>query len=133
MPRITPDLIDQGQIRFEPVDMIFRIVENMGDDVAQDKVTNRLAVGDRFLASCLRRLLEFEIALRNFFRILTNQLLMQVLQIGQRCSCDQLAVPVPTFLPAFLAERPSARLPELNRLTNCSKPWIGSGLQKRNP
>src|SRR5260370_22814720 len=63
---LDADLRNQIDLRFQPVDVFFRIVENLHEDLTRDEIANRFAIGDGFLARALRNLLELKVALEDF-------------------------------------------------------------------
>ncbi|CAM2143657.1 hypothetical protein PT2222_150094 [Paraburkholderia tropica] len=80
---LDADLVDQPDLGFEPVDMIFGVVENLDENLPRHEVANRLAIDDGFLTLRLRDPFELEIAFERLARALANQQLAEILQIGQ--------------------------------------------------
>ena len=67
----------------ERVDMLFLIVEDLGEQVAADIVADLLAMRDRVLELATASMLELEVGLEDFLDILADAQPAEHLEIGQ--------------------------------------------------
>src|SRR4030095_3450054 len=75
--------VDELDLRFEPIDVIFGVVEDFFERLARDVVARLFATRDGTFYRRVRSLLEAEIQAQDFGNVFTDPDLAEVLQIRQ--------------------------------------------------
>ncbi len=76
-------MLDQTDLGFQVVNVFFRIIQDLAEQVARHVVTDALTVSDCFLAGVLGNGLKLQVAVQQFGDVFADQQFMQVLQVWQ--------------------------------------------------
>ena len=77
------DAVDERQLGFDPVDVLFLRIQDVGEQLAADVVADAFAVGDGFAQQRQRLVFQRQVALQHFARVLADAQLAQHLEVGQ--------------------------------------------------
>lgn len=80
---LNADLVDQLKLRFQPVDVLFGVVQDVDQNFAADVILDRFAVGNALDHGAVCCALKLQVAFDDLFRVLADEDLAQVLQVGQ--------------------------------------------------
>src|SRR5882724_4295563 len=76
-------LVDESQLFFDEVDMLFLACLDVEQELASDEVPNRFAVLDSGVVQWMRGHLQLQIAEQYLFHVLADEQLAEVLQVRQ--------------------------------------------------
>src|SRR5690554_5875075 len=75
--------LDQFHLGFEPVDMLFGVVQDVLEQIAGDEIAHRLAIGHGLFDGDLRSGFQLVVTRQDFRHVLADHELVQILQVGQ--------------------------------------------------
>src|SRR5690606_36888178 len=80
---LQPDALYQFELGFQPVDMLFLALEDIGEQLTRDVIADLLTMRDSLAQDRYGVVLERQIGLQNLAGVLTDPQAPEVLEVGQ--------------------------------------------------